>query len=724
MTPTAPENAFWQELNGEQQEAVTYLEGPLLVLAGAGTGKTRVLTNRIAHILHERKARPHEILAVTFTNKAAHEMTSRVEHIMGGPVQGLWLGTFHSLCVRILRRHSDLIERTEQFTILDTDDQMRLIKQLLQAEQLDEKELSAKQVLLQIGRWKDRALLPDQVRLVGKSQPMEPMILNLYRQYQDRLKILNALDFGDLILTTIQLFQHHRSVLETYQNQFKYILVDEYQDTNVAQYLWLRLLAMQHNRLCCVGDDDQSIYGWRGAEVTNILRFEKDFPGARVIRLEQNYRSTPHILGAAAGLISHNKGRLGKTLWTEDDYGEKVVVRSVWNGEEEARYVGEEIESLQRQKFTLSQMAILVRATHQTREFEDRLMTLGIPYRVIGGARFYDRQEIRDAIAYLRVIYQPQDSLAFERIINVPKRGIGQAAMQTLHQYARDASISLYDAAQALVVTDELKGSVRKNLAQLLNDCERWRQQMTTILPDQLARIVLDESGYTHMWQVDKSADAPGRLENLKEFVNALRNFPTIPAFLEHVSLVMDIQTQALVSDDFITLMTLHSAKGLEFDVVFLPGWEEGIFPNNRSLDDGHLEEERRLAYVGITRARQRVFITHAMNRRLYGTWQTAIESRFILELPTEHVTFADGYRRTPSFQDAPFRGATQPNPSHQPKALKQATGFDVGCRVFHVKFGYGIIRYAQGDKVTVDFDHAGRKQVVTSFLQRPSDIV
>lgn len=710
-------------LNPVQRQAVENLQGPLLVLAGAGTGKTRVLTTRIAHILLTQKALPSQILAVTFTNKAAQEMLSRVEGIIGGQMQRLWLGTFHALCVRILRTHAELVDRHPDFTILDGDDQLRLIKQLLKAENIDEKKLPPRVLLYEISRWKDRGLTPDRVSLSENSHS-----LRLYKLYQERLKTLNAVDFGDIILLNLELFQKHPDILALYQKQFRYILVDEYQDTNVAQYLWLRLLAMGSNNICCVGDDDQSIYGWRGAEVTNILRFEQDFPGAMVIRLEENYRSTPHILAAASGLITHNAGRLGKTLWTQCDHGEKVKVKGLWDGDEEARYVGREIETLQRQGFSLSSIAILVRAAYQTREFEDRLITLGIPYRVVGGPRFYERQEIRDAISYLRVLAQPHDSLAFERIINVPRRGIGQAALQTLHQYARLQNISLFEAAQTLIQTDELKPQVRKSLQDLLNDFSRWQHGALTLSPAALARIVLDESGYTSMWQQDKSPDAPGRLENLKEFVNALKEFDALTGFLEHVSLVMENTTAAAGAFDLVNIMTLHSAKGLEFDVVFLAGWEEGIFPNTRSIEEGHLEEERRLAYVGLTRAKQRAYITYVMNRRLHGSWQAAIISRFIDELPRDHVHFEDQPRnvhfsRPPSSQrylrDNNRWDARQP-------AVVQTTAnsdesYQVGDRVFHIKFGYGVICHVQGDKLDINFEHSGRKHVVASFVKLAS---
>ncbi len=688
-------------LNAEQRLAVETLDGPVLVLAGAGTGKTRVLTVRIAHILATGRARPSEILAVTFTNKAAREMKHRVGEIVGHVVEGMpWLGTFHSIGVKILRRHAELVGLKADFTILDVDDQVRLMKQLLEAENIDEKRWPARVLAMMIDGWKNRGLTPEQVPPGEASAFANGKGLKLYKAYQERLKILNAADFGDLLLENIRLFREHTEVLRQYQGRFRYILVDEYQDTNVAQYLWLRLLAQRTSQaailhpplegegriaegdpgwgdheaaiaappspppgaltradlpppgggvqatasagaknICCVGDDDQSIYGWRGAEVDNILRFEHDFPGATVIRLERNYRSTGHILAAASHIIAHNEGRLGKTLRTDDVPGEKVTVTGAWDSEEEARAVGEEIEQLQRDGHALNDIAILVRASFQMREFEDRFVTLGLPYRVIGGPRFYERAEIRDALAYLRIINSPADDLAFERIVNVPKRGLGDATVQLLHDHARKRRVPMTEAARAVVETDELKPKPRGSLRGLLEALDRWRKQRDDIPHTQLAEIVLDESGYTEMWQKDRSADAAGRLENLKELVRSMDEFENLQGFLEHISLVMDNEKGA--AEDAVSIMTLHSAKGLEFNTVFLPGWEEGVFPNQRTLDDqgrAGLEEERRLAHVGITRARRRAKIYFATNRRMHGLWQTNIPSRFLDELPEGNV--------------------------------------------------------------------------------------
>jgi len=913
---------YLEGLNPEQRAAVETLEGPVLVLAGAGTGKTRVLTSRIAHILATRRARASEILAVTFTNKAAREMKSRVGRMVGEVVEGMpWLGTFHSIGAKIVRRHAELVGLKPDFTILDTDDQIRLLKQLLAAENIDEKRWPARVLASLIDGWKNRGLTPEQAPAGeaaafanGRGQP-------LYAAYQARLKTLNAADFGDLLLETIRLFRTHPEVLRQYQARFKYILVDEYQDTNVAQYLWLRLLAQrtgnpssslpglprrttrpgsedgspghapaarpgdderksedghltsprrgevgepsapgeeqsslpsglqpphptsslrsdvdlspagrgetkEQKNICCVGDDDQSIYGWRGAEVDNILRFEHDFPGAKVIRLERNYRSTGHILGAASHLIAHNEGRLGKTLRSEGEAGDKVVVASAWDSEEEARAIGEEIEQLQRQGERLDEMAILVRASFQMREFEDRFVTLGLPYRVIGGPRFYERAEIRDALAYLRLVNQGADDLAFERIVNVPKRGLGDATLKTLHDLARAHGVALMEAARLIVGTEELKPKPRQALRDLVTAFDRWRGQRDALPHTELAEIVLDESGYTEMWQKDRSADAAGRLENLKELVRSMEEFENLQGFLEHVSLVMD--TDRGEDAEAVSIMTLHAAKGLEFDSVFLPGWEEGLLPHQRSLDENGragLEEERRLAHVGLTRARKRARISFVANRRIHGSWSSSLPSRFIDELPEAHVEVAEakgfggfggygnygsrfdtaqtfgsnygtpGWRRAQKnregggfgesgygrgrsgfgerqrgFDDEqgrvgnpsppPERGrsahragrgsdaAYDPSPDlrsdppgegkRNPPSLSArgqrpltiegelvarstgaASAFRRGDRVFHQKFGNGEVRAVDGNKLTIQFDRAGEKRVVDSFVQK-----
>jgi DNA helicase-2/ATP-dependent DNA helicase PcrA len=733
---------YLRGLNGVQRSAVEALDGPVLVLAGAGTGKTRVLTTRLVHLIATRRAGPAQILAVTFTNKAAREMRDRVAALLGGPVEGWWLGTFHALAARLLRRHAEVVGLKSNFTILDTDDQIRLIKQLLQAENIDDKRWPARVVLGVIERWKDRALTPDKLKPEDGGDVANGKIIQLYQAYQDRLAALNACDFGDLMLHNITLFQKRPDILADYHRRFRYLLVDEYQDTNVAQYLWLRLLAQASHNICCVGDDDQSIYGWRGAEVGNILRFETDFPGAKVIRLEQNYRSTSHILAAASGVIAHNQGRLGKTLWTEAPGGDKVKVASLSDGEEEARFVGDEIEGFQRKKFNLSQIAVLVRAGFQTREFEERLLVLGIPYRVVGGPRFYERLEIRDALAYFRIVNQPADDLAFERIINTPKRGVGDATLQTLRLAARALQIPLAEAALRLTDTDELKPKMRTVIRALMEDIGRWRSQLDRVPHTDLARTILDESGYTAMWQADKTPEAPGRLENLKELVTAMADFESMGGFLEHVSLVMENQESS--EGDMVTLMTLHGAKGLEFDIVFLPGWEEGLFPSQRTMDENGiagLEEERRLAYVGITRARQHAIISHAHSRRVYGNWTSTIPSRFVDELPPDNIDVAE--EPAPFADQGGFRGGFSdwardagyrlPRAGAQPPArrfptieghafevqprARPASPFAVGDRIFHQKFGYGAVVSVDNDKLEIDFEQAGNKKVMDSFV-------
>jgi DNA helicase II / ATP-dependent DNA helicase PcrA len=830
-------------LNPEQREAVETLDGPVLVLAGAGTGKTRVLTTRIAHILSQGRARPQEILSVTFTNKAAREMKIRLGQMLGQAVEGMpWLGTFHSIGGRILRFHAELVQLKSNFTVLDVDDQVRLLKQLLQAENIDDKRWPARMLAGLIDGWKNRGLAPGQVPSGEAAMFGNGKGGKLYASYQERLKILNAADFGDLLLENIRLFRENPDVLRQYQGRFKFILVDEYQDTNVAQYLWLRLLSQAPSRpgvplsaiipgatdpavipgriedpnpesgdnedsargsgsalsahpgmteppapapaaplknICCVGDDDQSIYGWRGAEVDNILRFEHDFPGAKVIRLERNYRSTGHILAAASHLIAHNEGRLGKTLRTEDVDGEKVTVTGSWDSEEEARAIGEEIEELQRAGDNLNEVAILVRASFQMREFEDRFVTLGLPYRVIGGPRFYERAEIRDALAYLRVINSPADDLAFERIVNVPKRGLGDATVQLLHDHARKRRMPLFEAARAVVETDELKPKARGSLRDLILHFDRWRAQREVTAHTELAEIVLDESGYTEMWQKDRSADAAGRLDNLKELIRSMEEFENLQGFLEHISLVMDRDGGA--EEEAVSLMTLHSAKGLEFDNVFLPGWEEGLFPSQRTLDEqgrAGLEEERRLAHVGLTRARRRAKLYFATNRRIHGTWSTTIPSRFLDELPSANVeiteskggsgwggsggygpsrfdnveSFGSSYS-TPGWQRAQAnRNRGQSGRNGQARSgfeesqssfsssggfsrnkrgpmviegelVAKSTGtvseFSLDDRVFHQKFGYGHVVKIDGNKLTIAFEKAGEKKVVDSFVER-----
>lgn len=830
--PAAPQAAYLAGLNPEQRAAVETTEGPVLVLAGAGTGKTRVLTTRIAHILATGRAYPSQILAVTFTNKAAREMKTRIGLLVGEEVEGMpWLGTFHSIGVRMLRKHAELVGLKPNFTILDTDDQIRLIKQLIQAENLDDKRWPARDFANLMDGWKNRALTPDKIpegdaRAFGDGRGRL-----LYKAYQLRLQQLNAADFGDLLLHPIEIFRNNAGVLAEYHRRFRYILVDEYQDTNVAQYMWLRLLAQQTGaegarNVCCVGDDDQSIYGWRGAEVDNILRFEKDFPGATVIRLERNYRSTAHILGTAGHLIAHNEDRLGKTLFTDmaDPEDERVTVHAAWDSEEEARAIGEEIEQLQRKGHNLNDMAILVRASFQMRGFEDRFVTLGLNYRVIGGPRFYERLEVRDALAYFRATVQPADDLAFERIVNTPKRGLGDTAIRLLRDYARAKAIPLLAAASELVQGDEMKPKPRAALAEVVANFTRWRDLLPSMRHTDLAEMILEESGYTAMWQNDRSAEAPGRLENLKELIRSMDDYESLPGFLEHIALVMDNEQNAEM--DAVSIMTLHSAKGLEFETVFLPGWEEGLFPHQRALDQGGrsgLEEERRLAYVGITRGKKRVKIWFVSNRRIHGLWQSTIPSRFLDELPEDHVevieapssyggygasrwdqgSFSTGSYQTPGWRRAQAAGANAGGyaggrdgriaygeggaTSARDRAAAQAdryigrdgtlrdegapgfagrmeeahtarhgrgsnqpprkgaglyssalgggpreiagelvaksvaveeSRFAAGDRVFHLKFGNGTVFLVEGNKLTIDFDKAGRKRVLDGFVQ------
>ncbi len=744
-------------LNAPQQEAVLTTEGPVLMLAGAGTGKTAALTARLAHLVRSRLAWPSEILCVTFTNKAAREMRERVGQLIGPAVEGMpWLGTFHSVAAKMLRRHAELVGLHANYTIIDTDDQIRLLKQLIIGNDLDEKRWPARQLAGLIDRWKNRGLNPADLDAVENELYANGKGQQFYQLYQDRLKALNACDFGDLTLHMLNIFRRERDILEQYQQRFKYVMVDEYQDTNAVQYLWLRLIAQARKNICVVGDDDQSIYSWRGAEVANILRFEKDFPGAKVIRLEQNYRSTPDILAAASGLIGANSGRLGKTLWTQRNAGEKLRVIGVWDGPEEARRVGEEAEGLMRGGVSLNAMAILVRAQFQTREFEDRFIAIGLNYRIVGGFRFYERAEIRDALAYLRVIAQPADDLAFERIFNTPKRGLGDKALETLHRTARGRGIPLAAAALEVCDSDELAARARNSLAILMRGIARWRELAQTLVPSELVRTVLDECGYTAMLQAEKSVDASGRLENQTELARAMEDYETLGGFLEHVSLVMDNDADA--EADKITIMTIHAAKGLEFDHLFLVGWEEGVFPSQRALDEGglaSLEEERRLAYVAITRARLRCTIFHASNRRIYGQWTSSIPSRFIGELPPAHVehetTLSGGaslWRANWSENDDPFAHVANNQPSRimtrgpgwqravatgydaTPKriaepgrsaasfAAKPRADLAIGMRVFHDKFGYGAVIDQEGNKLEIDFETAGRKRVIDSFVK------
>jgi DNA helicase-2/ATP-dependent DNA helicase PcrA len=750
-------------LNPEQRLAVETTEGPVLVLAGAGTGKTRVLTTRLAHILATGRAKPWELLVVTFTNKAAREMRERITHLIGPSAEGLrWLGTFHSVAAQILRRHAELVGLKSSFTILDTDDQERLLKQLLEAANIDTKKHTPKSLAHLIDHWKNRGWTPE------KLPPGEDFANGkghaLYAAYQKRLATLNACDFGDLLLHNLTILSKHADLAEEYRRRFRYILVDEYQDTNVAQYLWLRLLTASTGNVCCVGDDDQSIYGWRGAEVDNILRFERDFPGAKIVKLERNYRSTKHILGAASALIATNQDRLGKTLWTEDESGDKVRVRGVWDGEAEARLIADEIETARKQGMKYRDMAVLVRASFQMRAFEERFVMLAVPYQVIGGPRFFERAEIRDAHAYLRLIQSEDDDLAFERIVNVPKRGIGDTSVQKILHIARENGVSAMQAVRHLITTDELQARTRTPLANFVRDLDRWRDLAAMGTPHwQVTETLLDESGYTDLQKADRTSGQT-RLDNLKELTQAMQAFDTLQAYLEHVSLVMDLDRAAPESESgAVQIMTLHGAKGLEFPLVFLPGWEEGVFPSQRSIDEKGvkgLEEERRLAYVGVTRAKQDARISFAANRLVYGRWTSQLPSRFVDELPLAHVepqsdtgyygastgmkeaksrwddapSFGSGYsspgwKRAQSFTSGqPARSASTP----ARKAIIEGDGrliatavpkpgsdWSRGDRVFHQKFGYGAVRAVEGNKLVVAFEKAGEKKVIDSFVEK-----
>lgn len=746
-------NDYLDDLNPEQREAVLHTDGPVLVLAGAGTGKTRVLTSRIAYILQNRMAFPSQILSVTFTNKAAKEMKSRVGDYIGHGIEGLpWMGTFHSIAAKILRINAELVGLKPNFTILDTDDQIRLLKQIIKAENIDDKKWTPRYMASLIDGWKNKGWMPEKLTSQNNFKFAEGKGKKVYEIYQSRLKILNACDFGDLLLLNLELFKENQDILKKYHEKFKYILVDEYQDTNICQYLWLRLLAQGSHNICVVGDDDQSIYGWRGAEVDNILRFEKEFSGAKVIKLERNYRSTEHILGAASGLISANKSRLGKTLWTEDMGGHKVTVTGVWDAAAEARLISSVIEDWKSNGRGYNEVAILVRASRQMRSFEERFIQIGMPYRVIGGPRFFERQEIRDAHAYIRVLRSETDDLAFERIVNVPKRGIGSTTIQKLQIIARKMNVSLEQATREVIKTDEIRGKARTALRSFTKDLDRWRGNLITSNHTDVTEIVLDESGYTQMWLNNKDAKSSSRLENLKELIQAMGEFESLDSYLEHVSLVLDVEKND--QEEEVSIMTLHSAKGLEFPLILLPGWEEGTFPSQRSMDEAGsegLEEERRLAYVGITRARERAKIYFAANRQIYGSWQSSLPSRFIDELPPENVSAGSetGYydnntlneakiEITSEFPDSASRRYNSPGwqryKTHKSKSLysRQVEGkfskkldahatqkFKIGERIFHQKFGYGKIQTVDGNKLNVDFEKAGHKKVLDSFVDR-----
>ncbi len=734
---------YLKDLNPHQKEAVETINGPLLILAGAGTGKTRVLTTRYVYILHTQNIHPSQILAVTFTNKAASEMKERIAKISQISLQSAWIGTFHSIGVRILRRHGSYIQLQPNFTIIDTDDQIRLIRQIIKDFKIDDKKYTPKSVAHKISVLKDKAIDEKQAKAYE-----DAVITHIYNEYQERLKILNAVDFGDLLLNCLKLFSLHSDVLEYYKNQFEYILVDEYQDTNVSQYIWLRLLAQSSSpeipqKICCVGDDDQSIYGWRGAEVGNILRFEKDFVGSKIIRLEQNYRSTTAILNVANKLIACNKSRYAKRLWSENDSGEPVEIHSHYDGEEEARFIGASIEQLQQKSYQVSNIAILVRASFQTRTFEDMFMRIGIPYKVVGGPRFYERQEIRDCLAYLRILVQPSDGLAFERIINTPRRGVGDTTIQRLHQYSRDNDISLPQA--ALIACEQkieevpLQSKARTALLNFFKDLSAWREIEKTSDPINCVRLILDESGYTQIWLDEKTEEARARIENIKEFVNTIGQFETIHGFLEHISLVMD--TQNMSSDEMVNIMTLHSAKGLEFDHVYLCGWEEGLFPHQRSFNEGNagIEEERRLAYVGVSRARKKLTISHAYSRRMPQGWQQVQPSRFIKEIMYSGAMHHDSQRSSlDKFQLNKSGASTNSYQSHDTyrlqnskiisntnKSFSKQTSFNhsykTGDLVKHAVFGEGRVIAFEGQHVLVTFKNEKLHKIMADYLEKIS---
>lgn len=758
-----PELPWLSELNPEQKQAVTTTEGPLLVLSGAGTGKTKVLTARLAYILANMKANPWNCLVVTFTNRAAREMQNRARNLIGNIADSVWMGTFHGIAVKILRRHAELVGLKSNFTILGEDDQRRLIKQLLEADGIDDKKYPPQSILDKIQLWKDKGLTADKIDDSFRAN----VVTEVYKKYQARLLELNCVDFGDLLLYTLNILMSDAGVLDDYQTRFKYIMVDEYQDTNVTQYLFLRLICQKYRNLCCVGDDDQSIYSWRGAEIENILRFEKDFPDAKVIRLERNYRSTANILAAASALIRHNRDRLGKTLKVAENSpaargdNSKIKVVSTYSGSEEAAYVADEIENLHRNGTGYSQMAVLVRTAAQTREFEEKFIAEAIPYQVIGGPKFYERAEIRDALAYLRVILQPADDLALERIINKPARGIGAKTIEKFENEARVNHISMFMAIEKMLKEGALSGKVKTNVSELINNFYQWRQTMNAVSPDDLAAQVLEDSGYMETLKMDKSAEAEGRIENLKELINVMSDteqYPTLSDFMEHVSLVMDNDNN--IDTDKVMLITLHSAKGLEFDAVFLPGWEEGLFPHQRALDEGGgsaLEEERRLAYVAMTRAKQKLYILTALNRRIYGQWQNNLPSRFINELPPanieicnmaaayfgaagnyggswaeRHKSSSNWYNRSRQTEENVIRDSDRFSYVRdeddgwsgsvwraKQKARNAASATPVGSRVFHETFGYGKVLKIEGNKLEIWFDQAGHKKLLKDYARK-----
>ena len=630
---------FLKELNEEQRSAVLNTEGPTLVVAGAGSGKTKVLTSRLAYIVKEKKAWPNQILCVTFTNKAAKEMRDRVLKNLGGKLSSLsWLGTFHAISVKFLRRHAEAVGLKSNFTILDTDDQKKLVRNISKSENIDAKKISPQFILALIDQWKNKGLLPDEVKL-SKKRIFENQILKVYKIYQNKIRDLNSCDFGDLILYCVKLFEKNPDIRKTYSNNFKYILVDEYQDTNFIQNKWLNLIVNKNQNICCVGDDDQSIYSWRGAEIKNFLGFDKVYPNCKIFRLEQNYRSTKNILDSASFLISHNKDRLGKKLWTDGDKGDLVNLNCYKNGKEEAREIGNIIEKDIKKKNSLNNIAILVRAIYQTREFEERFLKIGINYRIIGGIKFYERAEVKDAICYLRIVNQKFDDLAFERIINTPRRGIGETTIKQIHEVSSKDKIPLEDSARKILQLNQFKPKIKFLIKQLLGLIDKWRADSKKNKHFDLLKIILDESGYSAMLKNKKDLENENRIENLKELLRAMHDYDNLQSFLEHVALATSIDQEW--EDERVNIMTMHAAKGLEFNTVFLPGWEEGLFPHQKSLEekgDFALEEERRLAYVGVTRAKKNAYISFATQRSWHGEWMDSLPSRFVNELPEDGI--------------------------------------------------------------------------------------
>ena len=730
---------YFSDLNVQQKDAVMHTEGPLLILAGAGTGKTRVLTSRLAHIIDQKKAFPSNILAVTFTNKAAKEMQVRIGNIIGSAIEGMnWLGTFHSIGAKLLRMHAEEVDLKSDFTILDTDDQLKVIKEVIKSINIDEKRFPPRYFLSQIENWKNKGLPPEKVAKNELDMIGHEKSIDVYDKYQNRLSRLNSADFGDLLLLPLELLQKNESLLNKYQRIFSYILVDEYQDTNSVQYLLLKLLSQRSLNIACVGDDDQSIYGWRGADVNNILNFERDFRGAKIIRLEKNYRSTKNILGAARSLISNNKDRLGKELssYKEDD-GDKVKINSVWSADDEARLVSDEIDKIISKKENLNNTAVLVRASFQMREFEDRFIINSIPYRVVGGPRFYERQEIRDVIAYLQLVANPNHDLKFERIINTPRRGLGDTTLRKINDAARRDDISLYDISKKIVHTDELGGTARVKLKSFISMIDSWREKVNKIDHITLTELILEDSGYIAMGENEKTPNSESRIENIKELIGQLSEFQSLSEFLDHVSLVMDVENDENSSK--VSLMTLHSAKGLEFDYVFIPGMEEGVFPNQRSLDEkgnSGLEEERRLAHVGITRAKKYLFLSHAQNRRVYGNWTQSIPSRFLSEIAPEFIEqemiYSDYTQGYPSFSHTNYNQKNNnsqtalerlqaigylDNLEYDDLSFSQEINVKPNQRVFHTKFGYGTVIDCDNDRIEVEFK-TGKKIVLASYLE------